>query len=377
MLYETLYANLPLPSLSTISRTIGNSVCDIPEGIFRAKDLKEFLVTINLPLAVWISEDATRITGRVQYDVRSNQLVGFVLPLNNGIPITGTYTASSAAKIQDSFQSGIVASLAYVFIAQPIIANAPSFCLCLFGTDNKFYGTDVLKRWKYMIECLRAEGISVLGVSSDGDPRLLTAMRSKCKLGIDNDTYTDMTGNEFRTPYFHTEFEPEIVPIQDTVHIGAKLRTRLLKPSILLPMGDFLVSVSHLKILTSNVSKDKHCLNAKDLSPKDKMNYQSVSKISNPKVTSLLEKHVPGSQATVLYLQMIHLFTEAFLNQDIEPLERIYNTWYCVLYHLTIAPPDITDEGIVINEIVHEQIKNLLYLVVLRNPALVSVLVLR
>lgn len=278
MLYETLYANLPIPSLSTISRTIGNSVCDIQEGVCRAKDLKEFLAIRNLPMTVWISEDATRITGKVQYDIRSNQLVGFVLPLNNnGMPVTGSYPTTSAAKIQESFKIGKVASLAYVFIAQPLIENAPSICLCLFGTDNKFYANDVLKRWKYIIGCLRTEGISVLGVSSDGDPRLLKAMRMECQLGIENDSYTDVTGKEFRAQYFHAEFEPQIIAIQDTVHIGAKLRMRFIKPSTLLPMGDFLVSVSHLKILANSVSKDKHCLNSKDLSPKDKMN-QSVEK---------------------------------------------------------------------------------------------------
>lgn len=336
MLYETLYAKLPIPSLSTISRTIGysrtiGSVCDIQEGVCRAKDLKAFLVTRGLPLMIWISEDATRITGRIQYDTRSNQLVGFVLPLNNnGMPVTGSYPASSAAKIQDSFQSGVVASLAYVFITQPLIVNAPSFCLSLFGTNNKFYATDVVKRWKYIIECLRSEGISVLRVSSDGDPRLLKAMRSESKLGKDNDFYKDLTEKNVQAPYFHAEFEPDIIPIQDTVHIGAKLRSRLLKPSIFLPMGDFIISASHLKILTNTVSKDKHCLNSKELSPKDKMNYQSVEKNSDPKVTVLLEKHIPGSEATVLYLRIIHLFVRAFLTKDMEPLKRIYNTWYCV-----------------------------------------------
>lgn len=57
------------------------------------------------------------------------------------------------------------------------------------------------------------------------------------------------------------DFNPERpVFIQDTVHIGTKLKTRLLKPNILLPMGNFTVSVSHIEILIDSFSKDKHFL---------------------------------------------------------------------------------------------------------------------
>lgn len=59
----------------------------------------------------------------------------------------------------------------------------------------------------------------------------------------------------------------------------------------------------------SKVSKDKHYLNSKDLSLKDKMNYKSVEKISDPKITDLLHEHVAESDATILYLRVIHLFT--------------------------------------------------------------------
>lgn len=56
------------------------------------------------------------------------------------------------------------------------------------------------------------------------------------------------------------------------------------------------------------VSKDKHCLTEKDLSLKDKMNYLSVEKINDLKVTNLLKQYVPNSKATVLYLEIIILF---------------------------------------------------------------------
>ena len=146
MLYETLYANLPLPSLTTVSRTINKYNYFIREGQCRAKELKEFLISRNLPLVVWLSEDATRLTGRVQYDKETNQLIGFVLPFDsNGMPIANTCSATSVNKMEESFNNGTIAKLIYVVIAQSLVERGPPFSLCLFGTDNKFTYIDVAR----------------------------------------------------------------------------------------------------------------------------------------------------------------------------------------------------------------------------------------
>jgi len=86
-LYDTLAANLPLPSVSIICRTI-NAYSGFFEGVYRVTDFKQFLQVRNLTSIVWLSEDATRITGRIQYDSSTNQLIGFVLPFDDqGMPI--------------------------------------------------------------------------------------------------------------------------------------------------------------------------------------------------------------------------------------------------------------------------------------------------
>lgn len=46
--------------------------CHIIEEAVRAKKLREFLVLRNLPLTIWLSEDAARIIGCIQYDSQSN-----------------------------------------------------------------------------------------------------------------------------------------------------------------------------------------------------------------------------------------------------------------------------------------------------------------
>lgn len=47
----------------------------------------------------------------------------------------------------------------------------------MFGTDNRFHIDDVLKRWEHIKFQAEASGITALGFSSDGDIRLLKAMR--------------------------------------------------------------------------------------------------------------------------------------------------------------------------------------------------------
>lgn len=62
-------------------------------------------------------------------------------------------------------------------MAQSLSDRTPSFLLKLFGTDNRFTHTDVLDRWKTMNTEAEKYGIKIMGYSSDGDNRLLKAMR--------------------------------------------------------------------------------------------------------------------------------------------------------------------------------------------------------
>lgn len=65
--------------------------------------------------------------------------MGPVLPLSDsGIPESEKFIASSAAKIEQHFLSEKTASLAYTIMAQPLEKDSKTFCLCIFGTDNKF-----------------------------------------------------------------------------------------------------------------------------------------------------------------------------------------------------------------------------------------------
>lgn len=68
-------------------------------------------------------------------------------------------------------------------MVQPLSFAAEPFCLQLFGTDNQFDFKDVISRQRFTRTELKKNGIDVLGMSSDGDPKLLKAMKILSRLG--------------------------------------------------------------------------------------------------------------------------------------------------------------------------------------------------
>lgn len=207
-------------------------------------------------------------------------------------------------------------------VAQPLVEKSPPFCYCLFGSDNKFTADHVLRRWRTTLKMAEEQQIQVLGMSSDGDSRLLKVMKYITKLSSSQDVR--------EWPWFHAELHPEIICVQDTTHIGTKLRTRLIKPGISLPFGDFVASVDHLKYIISHFSKDQHWLVETDIDSQDKMNFASVLKICNEKVLDLLKNDVPNSDATVLYLCIMRNVLDAFMKKQIRLENRLYQLWYSV-----------------------------------------------
>lgn len=79
-------------------------------------------------------------------------------------------------------------------------------------------------RWKHIEAVLKKEQIQIIGYSSDGDTRLLKAMKVKNVL-------SDFSVNCPRNwkSFFSAEFESEHQCVQDSIHIGNKLKNRLLK----------------------------------------------------------------------------------------------------------------------------------------------------
>lgn len=325
--YETIQKNLEccLPSLPSTNRYIQSSGCHVTEGILRHEELAIYLKERSLEPVVCLSEDATRISGRIQYDCKTNQLMGFVLPLNreNGLPIPFAYPARSAEEIFNHFSNNdSSASFLNVVMAKPI-GNAPAFCLLVYGSDNKYTSADVSKRWEYITMQLAKIEIKVLTISSDSDPKYNAAMRKLSKLGFKtNINWFSCRGNP-DGPFY----------IQDLIHIATKLRNFLLRTLFdkkIIPFGNGFIRIEFLFDLLNMFHKDKHQLTISTLNPKDRQNFQSVLRICDKRVTDLLRDYVQNSESTVIFLKIIRDIIDSFMNLTLTPLQRIRKLWYSV-----------------------------------------------
>lgn len=125
----------------------------IIEGELRCKELGSYLEALELEEYVWISEDGSGIITRVEFDPKTNQMVGLVLPVNSltGMPVPFTFNARNADEIQENMKKK-KSSHVYLVMAQPLKKGVPPFILQLFGTDNKFSSQNVHFRWNYTIK---------------------------------------------------------------------------------------------------------------------------------------------------------------------------------------------------------------------------------
>lgn len=119
---------------------------------------------------------------------------------------------------------------------------------------------------------------------------------------------------------------------QDSTHIVTKARSSILKCSRMYPIGNKIISSSHLKYLIENVSKDKHLLTRTDIEPKDRQNFLSAQKMCSENTTQCLMNYVPGSEGTVIYLNAVRNVITAFMNYNIKSADRIYLIWYSVFF---------------------------------------------
>lgn len=170
-----------------------------------------------------------------------------------------------------------------------------------------------------MIQSCR-HGIEVIGFSSDGDPRLLGAMKNQ----VHFDMYPDIDRIK--------RFDKRPICVQDSIHIGTKLRNRILNSSMLLQIGNGVASVYHIKILLHTLPKKVHGLVLSDIYPEDRQNFKSLVKIMDSRVTEALQSHVVDSNATVMYLTLCHQATSSFIDENLQPLERVYRIWHALYF---------------------------------------------
>lgn len=152
-------------------------------------------------------------------------------------------------------------------------------------------------------------GIKVAGFSGDGDIRVLNSMRYNSNFN------SDINENKWFS------VDSNICFLQDIVHIGTKLRNRLLDLVIFLLIGNKVVSVGHLKILINSVPKAVHGLVYSDICPDDRQNYNSLVKVMEPRVRKALAAYVLGSEGTIEFIKICDEITSSLYDDNLSPLE--------------------------------------------------------
>ena len=277
--------------------------------------------------------------GRVDYDTETDKCVGFVLPLNEcSLPIIDSFIAVSFPVMENMFHKHALAKYAYIYMAQPLCITVPPICLACLGTDNKFNAEHVMARWKYIAEECTKRNIVVISFGGDGDSRLMRCMKISTSLmeTLSRSLLLNVPSNSFSPAVIPKEWQgwfhgaaKTISFVQDTVHLAVKLKSRLLKPRIVMPMGDLTVTGDHLYALKTGFQKDLHGLRLKDINHKDRQNFQAVLNIAS--AGHLLTK-IPKANGTKCYVELIKFVIDSYLDYDLDPLSRIENLWYVVFF---------------------------------------------
>lgn len=182
-LYEFLRLNLPgsVPNLTSVRSMISSSTHEFIEGEFQYSHFLDLIKPLDCKY-VFCGEDSTAVIPKVSYDSHSNSFVGFTLPLKNGFPCCRYFSTTSLEALESWYNEVDQSSLLNIHVLQALtsrnqVALAP-FLLSAYGTNNKYNAYDILSRWSQIFDILNAQGVRVLGFSTDGDPKNMRAMRN-------------------------------------------------------------------------------------------------------------------------------------------------------------------------------------------------------
>ena len=329
--YEMLRCNLgnSLPHVSVAQRILAKGK-KIKEGQFFFDELKQHLEKWNAPPFVHLHLDDTRIIDKVEYDPVTDRLVGFCLPVQNGLPKCESFVFTTFDQIKDALKNEVKGKYAHVIVAKPINPSAPAFIIFMMCTDATYNHDTILSRWGYVESELKKRGVGVVTNGADGAGPFLKAMTSKTFL------FSRAVGNvppEW-TFFLMPKLSKSGMCSQDMVHLLAKFRTRVLMPSNIIVMGNEVACRGQFQELLKSFAKSKHGLTKQIIENKDKQNYKSIEILLKDEVTEALEEINSRMQTkgTITYLWTMRNIRDAFFDRGISPLKRISLMWKSVFF---------------------------------------------
>ena len=152
--YEYIRMNLKflLPSIKTVKNFYTHN--PYAEARFRYDESKANLDSIQCRF-IYLSEDYSPITPRIEYDSNSNSFHGFVTPIIDGIPIEKPFNCQTFEELKFLFENTLHANFVNIHVIQPICdrgfrAYPPASVLAAYGTGSKITSMDFLKRWLFI-----------------------------------------------------------------------------------------------------------------------------------------------------------------------------------------------------------------------------------
>ncbi|CAF3247872.1 unnamed protein product [Rotaria sp. Silwood2] len=335
--YEFLRLNLPgaLPHISNVESLMRNQETRIIECKFRFELLEEYSRSNNCNY-VFSSEDSTSSICRIDYDAQINSFVGLSSPLIDGMPQSNFFRTDNFEQLKTWFENYNKSNFINLHILQSIVPSAPPFILSTYGSNNKATATDVLKRWLYIYNQCLAQGVHVIGFSTDGDPRYLRAMRLCSRFFAELPNLNLLKYNDnfhIKIPeqwsWFFMKEQQLLLFMQDPTHVATKFRNRLLSEVASLKMGDYSIDVQHLMNLIASKNKIEHNLIRCDVCPKDRQNFASCRRISSDIVLNLLNKN-ENCKGTFVYLSLLRSIITGLIEKSTTIEERLYHIWTVV-----------------------------------------------
>ena len=201
---------------------------------------------------MWISEDATAITQKTEYDPNTRRVIGNTYRYNKstGIPIITPSIVRSAKDVKSQAHCSQQATDLNVVMAVSLSPNAVPICLLVYGTGKSFNSEIYASRIRYISKVLAKLGIINMGTSTDGASPYQRGMKILSGLG----SVVDETIPSEYAPYFACRGKEPPFCVQDTIHLGGKLKNRFLDVGKFHRIGkcDFLLLFLNFSFLSVN-----------------------------------------------------------------------------------------------------------------------------
>ena len=308
--------NLGGPEIHSIYRWRNQHRIDISGGIQETnfKKLgplyKEAMANVkSSSVPVLAAEDETAIIGRVTYHQDTDELFGFCgvngqqhACLDHFAVVVGD-GEEGFTTIVNAFKEYKIGTFGRAILLSPLHPNLPRIAVLVMPTCNRFDHQFVYRQWQEVKRLYDQELKNIVGPlvgnSSDGDSwrRKLMLQLATVDVGCRFRPIPRDLGFIFSCKKLDTEngYVVEDMCDQDYVHNHKKLLNPLDHASRVLRMGEYLVHMNHLQLVSEVFPFVDHGLGVSDIERRDRQNWRSAQKLTFPKIQECLEALINGT----------------------------------------------------------------------------------